>query len=319
MSTSPSSAIPDQAPPPPPCKAALPLHKIVSRNTERWAPRPWISHLQGRTLVEGIAEAFRHPTPDCPDPFAELMTVEDAGWENLCGVFVSATYPEGKFSPDERERMRDAFRRRFFEGRRDGLAQFRREITEFQNTSPDEAMQMCAGASAWAALHLVICLTCSPPACRERRLGVNKCSEESSRVLTAYFMLAMLRGCGALASRKELQDKGVLEVDCPVCLGQFKAGNGVVIFHVLECGHRYEATLTCAFPRPMSHDPRACVGADAKVDRPIPARSDCRIHKECLLQIKTTPKTARLGMRTCPLCRGASRSMCAFAMHGALR
>ncbi|KOO29972.1 hypothetical protein Ctob_013021 [Chrysochromulina tobinii] len=211
----------------------------------------------GRTLVEGIAEAFRHPTPDCPDPFAELMTVEDAGWENLCGVFVSATYPEGRFSPDERERMRDAFRRRFFEGRRDGLAQFRREITEFQSTSPDEAMQM------------------------ERRLGVNLCSEESSRVLTAYFMLAMLRGCGALASRKELQDKGVLEVDCPVCLGQFKAGNGVVIFHVLECGHR--------------------------------------IHKECLLQIKKTPDATGGGMRTCPLCRGASRSMCAFAMHGALR
>jgi len=174
--------------------------------------------------------------------------------------------------------MRDAFRRRFFEGRRDGLAQFRREITEFQNTSPDEAMQMCAGASAWAALHLVICLTCSPPACRERRLGVNLCSEESSRVLTAYFMLAMLRGCGALASRKELQDKGVLEVDCPVCLGQLGGGEGRVIFHVLECGHRCEAARTCAVPPPtcgrrcrrqsraplLSRVPIACVAGSTR-------------------------------------------------------
>jgi hypothetical protein len=47
----------------------------------------------------------------------------------------------------------------------------------------------------------------------------------------AYLMLAMLRMGGVLASRTELQDKGVLEVDCPVCLGQLGEGNGFVTFH----------------------------------------------------------------------------------------
>jgi hypothetical protein len=38
----------------------------------------------------------------------------------------------------------------------------------------------------------------------------------------------------------------VLEVDCPVCLGQLTSGNGFVTFNLLECGHRCEAALTCA-------------------------------------------------------------------------
>ena len=61
-------------------------------------------------------------------------------------------------------------------------------------------------------------------------------------------MLAMLRMGGVLASRTELQDKGVLEVDCPVCLGQLAARNGLVTFHILECGHRCEIARTRAFP-----------------------------------------------------------------------
>jgi hypothetical protein len=78
----------------------------------------------------------------------------------------------------------------------------------------------------------------------------NPSSEESSLVNMAYFMLAMLRMGGVLASRTELQDKGVLEVDCPVCLGQLGEGNGFVTFHLLECGHRCEAARTCAVPPP---------------------------------------------------------------------
>ena len=56
--------------------------------------------LEGRTLVEGIAEAFRHPEPDCPDPIAELQSISDDDMERICGVFVRRMYPEGKFSRD---------------------------------------------------------------------------------------------------------------------------------------------------------------------------------------------------------------------------
>ena len=34
---------------------------------------------------------------------------------------------------------------------------------------------------------------------------------------------------------------GVVDVDCPVCLGVLRAGEGVVTFHILECGHRCAA------------------------------------------------------------------------------
>ena len=78
----------------------------------------------------------------------------------------------------------------------------------------------------------------------------NPASDESSRVNMAYFMLAMLRMGGVLASRTELQDKGVLDPDCPVCLGQLGGGNGFVTFHLLECGHRCEAARTCAVRAP---------------------------------------------------------------------
>ena len=67
------------------------------------------------------------------------------------------------------------------------------------------------------------------------------CSEESCRVFSAHYIVAFLRGCAVLASRRELQNKGVLEPDCPVCLDMLAAGNGVVTFHILECGHRCEA------------------------------------------------------------------------------
>ena len=62
-------------------------------------------YLEGRTLVEGIAEAFRHPEPDCPDPIAELQSISDDDMERICGVFVRRMYSEGKFSRDERERI----------------------------------------------------------------------------------------------------------------------------------------------------------------------------------------------------------------------
>ena len=47
---------------------------------------------------------------------------------------------------------------------------------------------------------------------------------------------------------------GVVDVDCPVCLGVLKAGEGVVTFHILECGHRCAAPpFTCtAFPTTAS-------------------------------------------------------------------
>ena len=104
---------------------------------------------------------------------------------------------------------------------------------------------------------------------REGRLGLNPTSEESSRVLMAYFMLETLREGRVLESRRELQEKGVLEVDCPVCLGCLAGGNGVVKFHVLQCGHRCEDARTCTAPP----RPRACVDADAKVDHLTRARA----------------------------------------------
>ena len=131
------------------CEAALPPQR-----TEPLVARRWISHLEGRTLVEGIAEAFRHPEPDCPDPIAELQSISDEDMERICGDFVRRTYPEGKFSSDERERMGHAFRHRFIEGSRDAHAHFRREIAELQATLSDAAMQMYAGALARAALAL---------------------------------------------------------------------------------------------------------------------------------------------------------------------
>lgn len=104
---------------------------------------------------------------------------------------------------------------------------------------------------------------------REGRLGVNPTSEESSRVLMAFFMLETLREGRVLESRRELQEKGVLEVDCPVCLGCLAGVNGVVTFHVLQCGHRCEDARTCTAPP----RPRARVDADAKVDHLTRARA----------------------------------------------
>jgi len=230
------------------CEAALPPQR-----TEPLVARRWISHLEGRTLVEGIAEAFRHPEPDCPDPIAELQSISDEDMERICGDFVRRTYPEGKFSSDERERMGHAFRHRFIEGSRDAHAHFRREIAELQATLSDAAMQI------------------------EGRLAEAPCSDEGCRVLSAYFIVTLLRKSGVLASRRELQKKGILEPDCPVCLDMLTEGNGVVTFQLLECGHR--------------------------------------IHEECLLKIKKT-RTATGAVRLCPLCRGATRTTRAFALRG---
>jgi hypothetical protein len=79
-------------------------------------------------------------------------------------------------------------------------------------------------------------------------------SDETSGVMMAYYMMAILRMGGLLASRRELQDRGVLELDCPVCLGQLDGRKGLVTFHVLECGHRCEAARTCAVPPPTCLD-----------------------------------------------------------------
>ena len=96
-------------------------------------------------------------------------------------------------------------------------------------------------------------------------------SDETSGVMMAYFMIGILRVAGVLASRRELQDKGVLEVDCPVCLGQLCGGEGRVIFHVLECGHRCEAARTGSFP----------AGDDAKVDHlPPPPPPPLRVSQD---------------------------------------
>ena len=106
------------------------------------------------------------------------------------------------------------------------------------------------------------------------------CSEESCRVFSAHYIVAFLRGCAVLASRRELQNKGVLEPDCPVCLDMLAAGNGVVTFHVLECGHRCEAAAAvrlltatqsphgrmCSVPghHPHARSPAACVAGSTK-------------------------------------------------------
>jgi hypothetical protein len=103
-------------------------------------------------------------------------------------------------------------------------------------------------------------------------------SDETSGVMMAYYMMAILRMGGVLASRRELQDRGVLELDCPVCLGQLDGRKGLVTFHVLECGHRCEAARTCAVPPPtcgrrcrrqsraplLSRVPIACVAGSTR-------------------------------------------------------
>jgi hypothetical protein len=145
---------------------------------------------------------------------------------------------------------------------RDGHAQFRAEIAEFQATTPEEAMQMCAGASSAAAserpaaslgdgrpLGQRACPSTlahrplpTDRARREGRLAAYPCSDESCRVFSAHYLGWILRKGEVLASRQVLQSTGVVDVDCPVCLGVLRAGEGVVTFHILECGHR------CATP-----------------------------------------------------------------------
>ena len=104
----------------------------------------------------------------------------------------------------------------------------------------------------------------------------------------------MLRSGGVLASRLELQDKGVLQV-CR--LGQPASGGRLRhLLRVRECEHRCEAARTGAVPRPL---PRACIGADACTSTPSypRTRSLCVHHRvhggECLLhQNEETPEAA---------------------------
>ena len=76
---------------------------------------------------------------------------------------------------------------------------------------------------------------------REGRLAAYPCSDESCRVFSAHYLGWILREGEVLASRQALQSTGVVDVDCPVCLGVLRAGEGVVTFHILECGHRCAA------------------------------------------------------------------------------
>lgn len=218
-------------------------------DTER-KPRPWLAHLEGRTLVEGTADAFRHPKPEWPDPIATLLPLGENGLEQICVGLVNHMYPEGEYAPDKRERMRDASRRRFVDGMHDGHVQFRREIEEFKATLPDEAKRMCERhpAEDSPVIHQPP-HTCRrhprpppPRVRRERRIADDPCSDESCKVLSAHYVVAIMRKSGVLESRRELQDAELLEYDCPVCQETLEAGDGIVTFHVLECGHR------CAFP-----------------------------------------------------------------------
>ncbi len=142
------------------------------------------------------------------------------------------------------------------------------------------------------------------------------CSEESCRVFSAHYIVAFLRGCAVLASRRELQHKGVLEPDCPVCLDMLAAGNGVVTFRMLECGHRCEA-VAAVRPLTATQSPhgRMC---SVPGHHPPRALSRCvrrRIHKECLLKIKKR-RTPSGAVRMCPLCRVASRTKHTFKLRG---
>ena len=142
--------------PTPSVKESTPLHV-----NEPIAPPRWISHLEGRTLVEGTAEAFRHPRPGKSDPLASLLNLSDVGLEDLCGGFMRRIYPEDGYSPAERERMRDAFRRRFVDGRHDAYAQFRGEVAELQAVSADEALQMYADVDSGTAAESLANSACS--------------------------------------------------------------------------------------------------------------------------------------------------------------
>jgi hypothetical protein len=74
----------------------------------------------------------------------------------------------------------------------------------------------------------------------------------------------MLRSGGVLASRRELQDKGVLQVGR---LGQPASGGRLRhLLRVRECEHRCEAARTRAVPRPL---PRACVVAPLTSRAPV--------------------------------------------------
>ena len=156
---------------------------------------------------------------------------------------------------------------------------------------------------------------------REGRLAAYPCSDESCRVFSAHYLGWILRKGEVLASRQVLQGTGVVDVDCPVCLGVLKAGEGVVTFHILECGHRCAAPpFTCtafpttasmpAVPVPLSPPPHPTTCG-------FPLRVLHRIHEGCWLMVKETG-TASGAVRMCPLCRGASRSTHTFALKGEL-
>jgi len=247
MSQCPADRAPEPPPPPPPpsCGAAPP--RITENvNKKHVAAPPWIRHIEGGTLVEGIAEGFRHPTPDYPDPIATLLKIRELGWENLLHDFMSQAYPEGEYSPDERERLRDAFRKRFVEGSRDGHAQFRREIAELQATSPDVAKQL------------------------EAQLPLNMASDETSGVMMAYYMMAILRMGGVLASRRELQDRGCSSSTAP-CAWVNSTGGRASSPSTCSSAGTGSTRNACSESRGRQMPPAAwCAGARSAVARHAP-------------------------------------------------
>lgn len=199
--------------------------------------------------------AFRHPRPEWPEPFDTLSPLGEEGLEQICTGLVNHVYPESAYTPSQRERMLAASRQRFVDGLRNKHAQFRTEVVELQTMPHAEAERI------------------------ERRIAEDPCNDESCKVLSAHYIVAIMRRSGVLRSRRELQEAGLLEYDCPVCQETLGAGDGVVAFHVLECGHR--------------------------------------VHKECMLGIDET-LTIVGAVRKCPLCRRASLAPRTFERRGAL-
>ena len=126
----------------PPCAAT---HKLPAAKAPAAAekPRPWLAHLEGRTLVEGTGEAYRHPSPGWPEPLDTLSPLGEEGLEQICTGLVNHVYPESEYTPRQRERMLAASRQRFVDGLRNNHAQFRAEVEELQSTQHAEAKRMC--------------------------------------------------------------------------------------------------------------------------------------------------------------------------------
>ena len=321
-----------------PC-SAKPLCDEASppRDSERVARPPWISHLEGRTLVEGIAEAFRHPLPGHPDPIGELLTLGEAQLEQLCRGFMKYNYPEAKYSADARARVHEAFRRRAVDGMRDGHAQFRAEIAELQATTPEEAMQMCAGASSAAAserpaaslgdgrpLGQRACpSTLAHRPCAQgraaRRVSVQR--RELPSLLGALSRLDPARGRGA-RQPPGAAEHGGRRRRLPRLPRRAQGGGGRR--HVPHPRVRPSVRRTLPFPWRAFPATRSMPAVPVPPSSYIPSPpSTCalplgvlhRIHEDCWFKVKKR-RTASGAVRRCPLCRGASRSTRTFSLKG---